>query len=91
MQSVFFPQFDARYLKWNGYWVNEQGFYWNEGARFRVKHPRWGEYWDQYWEKDWHAYWHRHWEKNHENPRWHYRDREMWHEHWYDHRDAHKK
>lgn len=93
IESVFFPEFNALFLKWSGNWVDENGYYWSDGKRYKVKHPRWGEHWEQYWNKDWHTYWERHWSEKHQNPKWHYRDKKSWHEHWHEHNDheSHKK
>lgn len=87
--SLFVPEFDTRYIRWGNQWVNEKGYYWDQGNRLLVKHPRWGEYWDNYWNDKWHGFWSLYWTKKHADARWRFRDRKEWHEHWNDHQKMH--
>jgi hypothetical protein len=48
-ESIYFPDYNARYLWNNGYWVNEQGYYWNNGRYTYVDHPHWHDHWHGYW------------------------------------------
>src|SRR5262245_52905375 len=28
VESIFFPDYGTRYIYWNGFWVNDTGYYW---------------------------------------------------------------
>lgn len=46
--SVYFPTLGSAYLWNNGYWVGEDGYYWNNGTRVYVG-PNWNDHWHAYW------------------------------------------
>lgn len=47
--SVYFPAYGSRYMWYNGFWVDEAGYYWDGGRRVLVVHPSWREHWTGYW------------------------------------------
>ncbi len=47
--SVYFPAYGTRYLWYNGYWVDQAGYYWNGGNRIYIGHPYWHDHWAGYW------------------------------------------
>lgn len=47
--AVYLPTFGIRYILWNGYWVNQQGYYWNNGVSTPITIADWNGYWDSYW------------------------------------------
>ena len=46
--SVYFPTLGTAYLWNNGFWVGEDGYYWNNGARVYIG-PNWHDHWHSYW------------------------------------------
>ncbi|WP_068471221.1 hypothetical protein [Candidatus Protochlamydia phocaeensis] len=83
--SIYFPNYNVRYIWYNGYWVNEEGCYWDGGRCVYIDHPHWRVYWTGYWNNHWHESWHRHWVVHHEDVAWQYHGHEHWHEHWHHH------
>lgn len=59
--SIYFPSLNAGYVWYDGHWVDNEGYYWNNGARVYVNHPHWHEYWGGYWGRyhHWDGGWHR--------------------------------
>lgn len=47
--SVYFPDFGSGYIWYNGYWVDQTGYYWNGRKRVVVKEPDWSTYWARHW------------------------------------------
>lgn len=75
--SIYFPDSNVRYLYAGGFWVGEDGYYWNHGRRYYYDHPGWGAHWNGYW-------------SNH--ARWREPAREVsWHEHVDVHYDVHER
>lgn len=58
--SVYFPTLGTGYVWYNGYWVDQAGYYWNGGRRVYVGHPHWGNFWVGYWHgrDHWHGHGH---------------------------------
>lgn len=83
--SVFFPDYNVRYLWSNGYWLDENGYYWTGGHRYYYDYPGWSAHWGLYWNNHWHDSWHSHWYDHHDDAHWHYSDHEHWHDHWHHH------
>lgn len=73
--SIYFPDYGTRYIWYNGYWVDQGGYYWNDGRRFYVGHPHWNDYWGGYWRGHggWHDGWHNGWHGGdwHGHDGWH--------------------
>jgi hypothetical protein len=80
MTSIYFPDSNTRYIWYNGYWVGEDGYYWDRGHRGYVNMPTWNVYWGGYWNNHWHDSWHRHWNEHRADVSWRYRGNEHWHE-----------
>lgn len=68
--SIYFPELGLGYLWYNGYWVDETGYYWDQGRRVYIGYPAWNNYWTTYWRGHWndekYGRWHDHW-----GNRWH--------------------
>ena len=48
--SIFIPALGIGYVWYNGYWVDQEGYYWNGSQRVTVPHiPQWREHWNHYW------------------------------------------
>jgi hypothetical protein len=48
--SIFIPSLNVGYVWYNGYWVNQEGYYWNGSQRVAVPQiPQWREHWNHYW------------------------------------------
>ncbi len=47
--SIYIPALNVRYVLFNGYWVDESGYYWDGSQRTYVNNPNWNEYWTSYW------------------------------------------
>lgn len=77
--SIFFPDYNVRYLWSGGYWVDGAGYYWVGGHRFHYDFPGWSVHWNGYWSNHWHDSWHAHWAYHHDDDHWHYADHEHWH------------
>lgn len=84
--SVYFPTMGSSYIWYNGNWVGQDGYYWNNGARVYVG-PQWHDHWNGYW-GNYHGGWHDGWRggDNHYRVDNHYdvhvhedRDRGNWH------------
>lgn len=53
--SVYFPTVGNAYLWNNGFWVGQDGYYWNNGTRIYVG-PGWNDHWNAYWgPRGWHG------------------------------------
>jgi hypothetical protein len=76
--SVYFPAYGTRYICYNGFWVDEAGYYVDGGQRFYVNHPYWGDHWAGYWGHygGWHDGWHGSWHNG-------------WHSGWHGHEGFH--
>jgi hypothetical protein len=49
--SIFIPSLNIGYVWYNGYWVNQEGYYWNGTQRVAVPYiPQWREHWNHYWQ-----------------------------------------
>jgi len=79
--SIFFPDYDVRYLWSNGHWLDENGYYWTGGHRYYYDHPNWHEHWNTYWNNHWSNSWHSHWKHHHADQHWRYRNHEHWQHH----------
>lgn len=79
--SVYFPILGTGYLAYNGFWVGQDGYYWNNGAHVYVG-PHWNGYWNDHWHgggwhgNDWHGGGHEGW---HGGGDWHGGGHEGWH------------
>lgn len=73
--SIYIPSLGMGYLWYNGYWVDQQGYYWNGRERVYINYPDWHEHWHGYWEKHHHDQWRDHHEKDFEKHD-HFRERE---------------
>ena len=69
--SVYFPSLGSSYLFYNGYWVDQSGYYWRDGQRAYIGSPYWNEHWNNYWS----AHPHRDWQGGVPNRNW---DRQQW-------------
>jgi hypothetical protein len=77
--SVYFPDNNVRYMYANGFWIGEDGYYWNGGRRYYYDHPGWRDHWHGYWGGHTNVYinehnnWHDggHWHGGHEGGYWH--------------------
>jgi hypothetical protein len=60
--SVYFPEYGTGYVWYNGYWVDQAGYYWDGGRRLYIGHPHWHDHWALYWggHDHWHGGWHSH-------------------------------
>src|SRR5690242_19972965 len=47
--SIYFPDTNVRYLYADGFWVGEDGYYWNRGRRYYYSNPGWHDRWHGYW------------------------------------------
>lgn len=76
--SVYFPEYGTGYLWYNGFWVDQAGYYWNGGNRVYIGHPAWHDHWAGYWRVHggWHGGWHDGWHGG-----WH----DGWHGGWHGH------
>ncbi len=74
--SIYFPTLGTGYVWYNGYWVNPEGYYWNNGARYYVG-PTWNGYWANYWSGR--PYWNGNWHGGHWRGGWH----DGWHGNWH--------
>jgi hypothetical protein len=73
--SIFIPALNVRYILYNGFWVDQTGYYWNGTQRVFVNDPNWNVYWTRYW--DTHKFDRgQNWRKGH---RFHGRDSDGWH------------
>lgn len=61
--SIYFPSLGTGYIWYNGYWVDQDGYYWNGQARIFINHPHWKERWTGYWDAHSHGG-HAHWRPN---------------------------
>lgn len=66
--SIYFPTLSTGYVWYNGHWVDQEGFYWNNGVRVYVDHPHWHQYWGGYWGRyhHWDGGWHHHGDWHHD-------------------------
>jgi hypothetical protein len=72
--SVYFPSLDTGYLMFNGYWVDRDGSYWDQGRRVYLDSPRWRDRWSGYWRSHTHDYrgrWDQRGWKNRKHGEWH--------------------
>lgn len=85
--SIYLPAWGIGYVWYNGYWVDESGYYWDGPRRVYIDYPEWNNYWVTYWgkvrrgDRDGH-WWYKHWHGDHDG-RWqrdHGHDR--YDEHW---------
>lgn len=68
--SIYIPAFGTGYIWYNGYWIDQSGYYWDGTQRIYINYPQWNVYWRNYWHKHGRdRYWHR----------WRDRDRDDWH------------
>jgi hypothetical protein len=74
--SIYFPELGIGYIWYNGYWVDEGGYYWDRGNQVYIGYPYWNVYWTDYWGRHWddkrYGRWHDRW-----GDRWHWR-RDKW-------------
>lgn len=48
--SIYIPSLGVGYVWYNGYWVDQEGYYWNGTQRVAVPYiPQWREHWNHYW------------------------------------------
>ena len=76
--SVFFPLFATGFIWWNGYWVNREGYYYDNDRWVHVDDHDWDGHWNGYWNNHWDNHWHNHWNNHHGDPNFHYRNQEHW-------------
>lgn len=76
--SVYFPTIGTGYVWYNGYWVDQTGYYWNGKNRVYIGHPNWNNYWSGYWHG-----------RNHWNGGWHEGSHGGWHGDWHGHENFH--
>jgi len=70
--TVYFPELGTGYIWYNGYWVDQSGYYWNGSNRVYINNPQWNTYWTNHW---------------HGHDGWHGNDYNRWdREDRYDHR-----
>lgn len=62
--SIYIPALGINYIWYNGYWADEEGYYWNGNRRVYIADPQWRERWTTYW-------------RGHRHDGW--RGREGWH------------
>jgi hypothetical protein len=55
--SIYIPSLGTGYLWANGFWVDQDGYYWNGDQRIFINNPHWHDHWSGYW----HAHPHEHW------------------------------
>lgn len=48
--SIYVPNLNQSYLFYNGYWIDQNGYYWNNGQRQSLNDPQWNTHWSHYWE-----------------------------------------
>lgn len=48
--SIYFPDLGFGYVWYNGYWVSEEGYYWDGQRRVYINDPNWKNYWVHYWQ-----------------------------------------
>lgn len=69
--SIYIPSLSTGYLWYNGFWVNQEGYYWDNGRRVYVPDiPQWKTHWSGYWQH-----------RGHDGRNWDHGDR---HDHWWD-------
>lgn len=56
--SVYFPSLQTGYVWYNGFWVDQTGYYWNGRERILIGHPHWRDHWTGYWNVHWHEGYH---------------------------------
>lgn len=49
--SIYIPSLGLGYLWYNGFWVDQEGYYWNGPRRVYIADPQWKEHWRHYWHK----------------------------------------
>lgn len=81
--SVFVPALDARYLYYNGNWINPQGNYWDGTNFVDYSNPGWQGDWNNYWHHNWRRGWRNHWRNNHGHHGWKWGDHKHWRGHWH--------
>lgn len=64
--SIFFPSLNQSYVWYNGFWVDQRGYYWNNGQRLYLNDPQWQVHWHHYWEAHPHEHWN---DRDHKNGR----------------------
>lgn len=96
--SIYLPAWGIGYIWYNGYWVDELGYYWNGPRCLYIDYPRWDNFWVTYWERvrrgerDGH-WWDRHrhgdydgrWQRDHGHDRY---DDRWQRDHWHDRDDG---
>ena len=54
--SIYIPSLGTGYLWYNGFWVNQDGYYWDHGRRVYVTDvPQWRTHWTGYWHNHTHG------------------------------------
>lgn len=76
--SVFFPLLSMGFLWWDGYWVDRDGYYYNNNRWVRVNDDHWDNHWNNYWNKNWDGHWHNYWNNRSNNSNFRYRNQEHW-------------
>lgn len=47
--SIYIPDLDLGYIWYNGFWVDQDGYYWNGERRVYIENPSWKRHWEAYW------------------------------------------
>ncbi len=69
--SLFFPGFELGFLFAGGYWVDHDGYYWNDNHWTYTNNENWNDHWNGYWHNQWNnQHWRNHWQQNHNNKNW---------------------
>ncbi len=55
--SIYIPTLGLGYLWYNGFWVDQEGYYWNGQSRVYISDPQWRDHWHHYWNDHRHDGW----------------------------------
>lgn len=51
--SFYVPSWKTGYVWYNGFWVDEHGYYWGPSGKVAINVPNWRNHWVGYWGKYW--------------------------------------
>lgn len=80
--SIYFPAYQTSYVWYNGFWVDQAGYYWDGSRRVYIAPAYWHDHWAGYWHNHWHEGWRGGWHP-HANVSVHFH--ETFHEHGHRH------